>query len=389
MNISLLGASGSIGTQTIDVIEGLNGQIKLCAFSVNTNLGRALELAVSHRPDMIGVPDEAAAQWLHSILAEADPSLKVDIVTGTDGLNRCAEQPNTKLVVNALIGSVGLRPTIAAIRSGKDVALANKESLVMAGEPIMREAKQNNVRIIPIDSEHSAILQCLQGNGHNRIQKITITASGGPFGTWGMDEIMEATAADALRHPVWKMGKKITIDCATMMNKGFEVIEAQRLYDLDAEQIKVMIHPQSIIHSMVTFVDGATLAQMSAPDMRLPIQYALTAPKRVANAHPIPELDLASYGSLSFGEPDFGKFPCLGLAYIAAKTGGTLPAVMTIVNDYAVEAFLNNKTSFYGISGLIEDAFAAYTVKRADSFEAIYEAERWAADFCNAHEHRL
>jgi 1-deoxy-D-xylulose-5-phosphate reductoisomerase len=377
MNISILGATGSIGMQTLDVIRTTLNDAKVTALSGNSNIERLSALANEFKPRLICVPDGDAALLLKERLR-----YPCDIVTGKDGkdgLLTCASQSEADVIVNALVGRAGLQPTLAAIDAGKNIALANKETLVTAGALVMDKAKEKGVRVTPIDSEHSAILQCLAGNEGNAVEKIILTASGGPFRKLSRDRIKSAAASDALRHPNWKMGRKITIDSATLMNKGLEVIEAMRLYDMPLEKIDVLVHPQSVVHSMVEFADGAVMAQLGVPDMRVPISYALTAPKRAANYYP--KLNLLTQDTLTFEQPDTERFPCLKLAYIAAEKGGTLPAVMNYINEAAVNYYLQNKISFYGISDIIADAFASYTVRQVETVSDIEAAEAWAEDF--------
>ncbi|MCL1862047.1 MAG: 1-deoxy-D-xylulose-5-phosphate reductoisomerase, partial [Defluviitaleaceae bacterium] len=299
--------------------------------------------------------------------------------TGEAGLAAMAAECSADVVVNALVGGAGLAPTLAAIDAGKHVALANKETLVTAGELVMGLAREKGVRISPIDSEHSAIWQCLRGSKSTELEKIILTASGGPFRGHGRGAIAVATAKDALKHPNWDMGAKITIDSATLMNKGLELIEAMFLFDLPPERVEILVHPQSIIHSMVQFVDGSVIAQMGLPDMRLPILYALSAPNRVPTEYP--RLDFLTCGDLTFEPPDMGKFPCLGLARHAAATGGTLPAVMNYINEWAVGQFLQEKIGFYDISDIISEAFGIYNVKTVKSIADIREAEAWASEY--------
>jgi len=374
MKIALLGSTGSIGTQTLDVVRSTLPQAQVRVLTGHSNIQALAAITNEFRPQMVCVPDSAAAIQLKSLI-----NTPCEILTGEDGLAVCAAESDADIVVNALVGCAGLVPTLAAISAGKDVALANKETLVTAGGLIMDAAKKKGVRITPIDSEHSAIWQCLQGNEGNDIEKIILTASGGPFRTWEREKIAAAAARDALRHPNWDMGAKITIDSATLMNKGLELIEAMWLFGKSAEQIDVLIHPQSIIHSMVQYTDGSVISQMGLPDMRLPILYALSAPKRVKTG--FPRLDFLTCGSLTFEPPDMEKFPCLSLAIHAAKTGGTLPAVMNTLNEWAVGEFLQDKCGFYGISELIQQAFGAYTVKPLNSAADVTEAEEWAREF--------
>ena len=372
MKIALLGATGSIGLQTLDVVRNTLQTAEIVALTGYSSIQKLAEIANEFEPKMVCVADSAAAMRLKPFLKKP-----CEILTGADGLNACAAESTADIVVNALVGRVGLLPTLAAINAGKDVALANKETLVTAGQLIMELAGEKNVRIIPIDSEHSAIWQCLQGNENNKVEKIILTASGGPFRTWEKGKIATATANDALRHPSWSMGAKITIDSATLMNKGLELIEAMWLFGGTSYQI--LIHPQSIIHSMVQYSDGSVMAQLGLPDMRLPILYALSAPKRVKTNYP--RLDFLTCGNLTFEEPDAERFPCLSLAQYAAKTGGTLPAVMNTINEWAVSRFLQEKIGFYDISELISHAFSAYTVKPLHSANDIIEAEQWAMEF--------
>ena len=398
LNISLLGATGSIGTQTLDVVRTCLPTANVRVLTGFGNIPVLAGLVAEFRPDLVWVPDGAAAD---SLLAELPGDARdVEILTGDDGLIICAVYGAADIVVNALVGKAGLAPTLAAIEAGKDVALANKESLVTAGGLIMGLARKKNVRISPIDSEHSAILQCLQGNvsrftacrqrlntgliGNdepeaNCVEKVILTASGGPFRTWERERIAKSTAADALLHPNWAMGPKITIDSATLMNKGLELIEAMWLFDQPMGAIEILVHPQSIIHSMVQYVDGSVMAQLGAPDMRVPILYALVGPSRAENN--FQRLDFRTTPNLTFEEPDLERFPCLALAMHAAKVGGTLPAVMNAVNEWAVHEFLAGAIGFYDISALIAEAFGSYTVKEVTGKSDIVEAEAWAMEF--------
>ena len=374
MKIALLGATGSIGMQTLDVVRNTLPEAEIEALTGYSNIKALANLVDEFKPKIACVPDSKAAGELKPLI-----STPCEILIGESGLETCAAQSGADIVVNALVGRAGLVPTLAAIHAGKNIALANKETLVTAGQLIMRLAREKCTRITPIDSEHSAIWQCLQGNEKNEIEKIILTASGGPFRTWEKGKIATATAKDALRHPNWSMGAKITIDSATLMNKGLEFIEAMWLFDQPVKNIEVLIHPQSIIHSMVQYTDGSVMAQMGLPDMRLPILYALCAPKRVKTE--FPRLDFLTCGNLTFEPPDMERFPCLALAIQAAKTGGTLPAVMNTLNEWAVGQFLQEKCGFYDISELISQAFGAYTVKPLNSIADVIEAENWANEF--------
>jgi 1-deoxy-D-xylulose-5-phosphate reductoisomerase len=379
MDIALLGATGSIGLQTLDVIRTCLPEARVRVLTGNRNIEKLAALVDEFKPDMVWVPDGTAAGGLTDLI-----SVSCEVLTGPKGLTACAAESPASVVVNALVGRAGLAPTLAAIRAGKNIALANKETLVTAGALVMEAARESGIRLTPIDSEHSAILQCLQGNDGNTVFKVYLTASGGPFREWPKERITKATADDALKHPNWDMGRKITIDSATLMNKGLEVIEAMWLFGTPLEDIQVLIHPQSVIHSMVRFTDGAVMAQMGTPDMRVPILYALTGPKRVKND--FPALDFLKQPSLTFSEPDTERFPCLRLALHAAKTGGTLPAVLNTVNELAVGAFLENKITFYGIPALIEGAFGSYTVRQAQTIQDIWDAEDWAEEYFNRSE---
>ena len=369
--ISILGSTGSIGTQTLEVVEVL-GDIQVGAISGNHNIKLLEEQARKFRPRLVSVMDEDNAKELKSRLADTD----CKVVAGMDGLVEAATLVEADTVVTSIVGNVGLRPTFEAISAGKNIALANKETLVSAGQLVMDLAKKKGISIYPVDSEHSAIFQSLQGNKDNKIRRILLTASGGPFRGKTLDELKSVTAADALCHPNWSMGKKITIDSATLMNKGLEVMEAKWLFGVDTDQIEVLVHPQSIIHSAVEYEDGAIMAQLGEPDMRVPIQYALTYPKRVAN--PFPKIDFAKRAQLTFDHPDMDKFRCLALAYKALKIGGTMPTVLNGANEIAVAKFLSGKIGFLDIPALIEKTMEAYTVKENYTLEDLLEADAWA-----------
>lgn len=369
--ISILGSTGSIGTQTLEVVENLEN-IKVMAITGNSNIDLLEKQARKFRPELVAIMDEKNARTLKDRLAD----MNIRIVSGMDGLVEAATYKDVDTVVTSVVGNIGLKPTFEAIRAGKNIALANKETLVSAGQLVMDLAKKHHIHIYPVDSEHSAIFQSLQGNGENKIQRILLTASGGPFRGKKREELENVTAADALAHPNWSMGKKITIDSATLMNKGLEVMEAKWLFDVDVDQIEVLIHPQSIVHSAVEYEDGAIIAQMGEPDMRVPIQYALTYPKRVKN--PFPRIDFAQRSNLTFDKPDMDTFKCLSLAYRALKTGGTLPAVLNGANEVAVDRFLKGEISFLQIPALIEQTMDAYTVKYEYTLEDLLEADAWA-----------
>ena len=368
MKIAVLGATGSIGMQTLDVVRTCLPEVKVDVLTASSNVKTLIPLIDEFKPSMVCLADEKQAGELKNIPSE--------VFTGKDGLDFVASNSNADVVVNALVGKAGLSPTLAAINAGKDIALANKETLVTAGHLVMSLAKQKGVRITPIDSEHSAILQCLQGEKLENVEKIILTASGGPFRTWSEAQIREATAKDALKHPNWEMGSKITIDSATLMNKGLEIIEAMWLFDKKVDDIEVVVHPQSIIHSMVQFIDGSVTAVLGLPDMRLPILYALTGPDRVKA--PYPRTVFRNLTSLTFEEPSFYNFPCLNLATFAAKKGGIYPAVLNYVNEWAVGQFLQGKMGFYDISNAISDALAKTPDRQISSIEDVLWAENFA-----------
>ena len=332
--VSILGSTGSIGRQSLDIISHLP-KVKVAALTAGTSVERMAQQCREFLPQLAVMATKEAAD----ALAKEISDLPIKIAYGEAGLIEAATHADADCVITAVVGMVGLKPTLAAIRAGKRIGLANKETMVCAGELVMAEAKTHNVEIIPVDSEHSAIFQCLMGNGDRReVKRLVLTCSGGPFFALSKEQLQTVTKADALKHPNWKMGAKITIDCATLMNKGLEVIEAMRLYEVPLEQVDVVIHRQSIIHSMVEFVDGAVMAQMGAPDMRLPIQLAMTYPERVSC--PGDPLDLLTCGPLTFSAPDLERFPCLALAMECAKLGGTACPVMNGANEEAVAKFL-------------------------------------------------
>lgn len=360
-NIAILGASGSIGTQAIDVIERHPNDFNLIAFTVGKNIEFAQKVVEKHQPEIISVqnPQDVAAF----------SNYDVEVVSGDEGLIAVATYEKSDLVLNALLGSVGLAPTMRAIENGKDIALANKETLVVAGELVMAHARKYNVNILPVDSEHAAIFQCLNGEDDKQIKKVTITASGGSFRHLTRDALENVTVEDALNHPNWSMGHKITIDSATMMNKGFEVIEAKWLFDLDIAQIETILHKESIIHSMVEFVDTSVMAQLGTPDMRMPIQYAFTYPNRIE--HKAPALNLAEVAQLNFKAMDFERYRCLQYAYEAIKIGGTMPVVLNAVNEVAVAKFLNKEIGFLDIERMIKKEMDEHEVNMAPTLEQI------------------
>ena len=371
--VSILGATGSIGRQTLDVVEKLG--ISVAALTAGSSVERMAEQCRKFRPRLAVMATREAAVALQD--AVQDP--KMEIAWGEEGLIRAATMEQADCVITAVVGMLGLKPTLAAIRAKKRIGLANKETLVCAGELVMAEAKAYGSQIIPVDSEHSAIFQCLMGCGDRKeIRKLILTCSGGPFFGMKKEELRQVTRADALKHPNWKMGPKITIDCATLMNKGLEVIEAMRLYDLPSEQVDVVIHRQSIIHSMVEFTDGAVMAQMGTPDMRLPIQLAMTYPERLPC--PVAPLDLLTCGDLSFYAPDMEAFPCLALARECAKKGGTACPVMNGANEEAVAMFLRDEIGFYDIYKLVRMAVDSVPFIQDPTLEQILESDRLARE---------
>lgn len=378
--ISILGSTGSIGTQAVDIVLENPERFRVAALAAGTNLEVLEQQVRSLSPALVSLATEEGARELARRLADMPPS--TEILWGDEGLQAVATFAEADFVISAIVGAGGLLPTLAAIRAGKAVGLANKESLVASGKIMMDEARKSGTRLLPVDSEHSAIFQCLNGVSDDQVEKVILTASGGSFRDRSLKELHNVTVADALNHPNWSMGRKITIDSATLMNKGLEVIEARWLFDLEPGRIDVVIHPQSIIHSMVEFVDGAVLAQMSLPDMKGPISYALAYPERIGSA--VKPLDLASLGQLTFENPDYERFPCLGLAYEALKAGGTMPAVLNAANEAAVDAFLSGAIAFLGIASIISDVMEAHTPGPGDSIGDVMEALRWGRERAEA-----
>ena len=372
--VSILGSTGSIGRQSLDVISRMD--VRVAALTAGTSVDRMAEQCRELSPQLAVMATEEAAQALKMKISD----LPTRVAWGEEGLIEAATMDGVDCVITAVVGMLGLKPTLAAIRAGKRVGLANKETLVCAGELVMREAEKYNAEIIPVDSEHSAIFQCLMGVRHKReVNKLILTCSGGPFYGMKREELAHVTRADALKHPNWKMGEKITIDCATLMNKGLEVIEAMRLYGLPLEQVDVVIHRQSIVHSLVECVDGAVMAQMGAPDMRLPIQLALTYPHRLEC--PVDALDLTTCGALTFAKPDIEAFPCLKLAMDCAAKGGNACAVMNGANEAAVALYLQDKIGFYDIYDLVRGAVNSVPYIAEPDLEQILESDRLAREY--------
>ena len=373
-NVSILGSTGSIGRQSLDIISRLP-EVRVCALTAGSSVELMAQQCREFRPSLAVMATEEAANKLKAELSDLD----IRISWGEAGLIEAATIEAADCVITAVVGMVGLKPTLAAIKAGKRIGLANKETLVCAGELVMAAAEEYGVEIIPVDSEHSAIFQCLMGNTDRReVKRLILTCSGGPFYEKTAEELQKVTKADALKHPNWKMGAKITIDCATLMNKGLEVIEAMRLYRMPLEQVSVVVHRQSIVHSMVEFVDGAVMAQLGAPDMRLPIQLALTYPARI-NC-PVDGLDLTACGPLTFWKPDLDRFPCLQLAFDCAKRGGTACPAMNGANEEAVAMYLRDEIGFYDIYRLVSAAVDAVPFIRNPDLDQILETDRLARE---------
>lgn len=373
-NVVLLGSTGSIGTSTVKVAEDLPDRIRLLALAAGNNSELLIEQTRRHQPAAISISDPAKAQALRDAVGTA-----CEVYSGTAGLMKLATLPAADIVLIAIVGTAGLQPALAAIRAGKDIAVASKEILVMAGEIVMREARKHGVKVLAVDSEHSAIFQCLDGKPGISVRKLWLTASGGPFRdktTWPKEKFSAITVERALKHPSWVMGRKITIDSATLFNKGLEMIEARWLFDIEMARVGVVVHPQSIIHSMVEFVDGSLLAQLSTPDMCLPIQYALTYPDRAGSDRV--QTNFPKIGSLTFEEPDEERFPALALARRAGEVGGTLPAVLNAANEVAVEAFVNRQINFPQITETVRRTLEAHETVAHPTFEQILAADAWA-----------
>jgi 1-deoxy-D-xylulose-5-phosphate reductoisomerase len=373
--ISLLGSTGSIGVSTLDVIGARPDQFAVTALAAGRNVALMKQQIERFRPQLAAMIDEAHAGELRRLLG---PASVTDILSGPEGYRETAAAADAEMVVSAMVGAAGLLPTLDAIEAGKDIALANKETLVMAGHIVLRKASERGVKIIPVDSEHSAIFQCLLGHRREDVRRIILTASGGPFLHASEEELAKVTTAQALRHPNWTMGKKITIDSATMMNKGLEVIEAGWLFGLPGEAIDVLIHPQSIVHSLVEYRDGSVIAQMGVPDMRLPIAYALSYPNRLTRDEET--LDLRKVGTLTFLHPDPVRFPALRLAYEAAKAGGTMPAVLNGANEMAVTAFIAEHIRFDRIVSVVQEVLSRHRGQSDPGIDAILAADRWARE---------
>jgi len=372
-NVVLLGSTGSIGTSTIKVADDLPDRIRIVGLAAGNNLELLLEQTRKHQPEAISIIDPQKAKEAKASLGTA-----AEVFCGAEGLMKLATLPSADIVLIAIVGTAGLQPALAAIRAGKDIAVASKEILVMAGEIVMSEARKHGVRVLAVDSEHSAIFQCLDDKPGSSVRNLWLTASGGPFRKTPKEEFAGITVERALKHPSWVMGRKVTLDSATLFNKGLEMIEARWLFDIEMARVKVVVHPQSVVHSMVEFVDGSIIAQLSTPDMCLPIQYALTYPERAVNNRM--QTNLAKLGTLTFEEPDVERFPSIDLARRAGETGGTLPAVLNAANEIAVNAFVNRRITFPQITEIVRQTMDRHHVLSHPTLEQILEADAWARE---------
>lgn len=372
--LSILGSTGSIGVNTLEIVSQFPERFEVVGLSAGHNWELLKQQIVRFRPKLVSVHNQELSKALQGEL----PNVPIQIVHGVEGLIQVATHPEVDQVVSAIVGAVGLIPTLSAIKTGKQIALANKESLVMAGKIMMEEARRNHAQILPVDSEHSAIFQALLGHQRGDVHRLILTASGGPFRDSPLSRLHEVTVKEALNHPRWTMGKKITIDSASLMNKGLEVIEAHWLFNIPVEKIVVLIHPQSIVHSMVEYVDGSIVAQMGITDMKIPISYALSFPERL-NLN-LPPLDLSRSEALTFSPPDFQRFPCLRLAYQSIETGETMPAILNAANEVAVNAFLEGSLKFTEIPPLLQRVMGEYDVKPIHTIEDILKADHWARE---------
>jgi len=376
--IAIIGSTGSVGRNTLNVVDYLDGELEVVGLAANRSVTVLAEQAARYRPHTVVVADSSQLESFHKECAALGIEVP-QVLDGTAGLCSLAAADDVDLVVSAAVGAAGLEPTYAALASGKPVALANKEAMVIAGELLRETANESGAIILPVDSEHNAIDQCLRAGHSREVRRLILTASGGPFLNRPMSELGNVTPEEALEHPTWKMGPRITVDSATLMNKGFEIIEARWLFDIQAPSINVVIHPQSVVHSMVEFVDGSIVAQLGAADMRGPIQYALTYPERKAS--PVPSLDWAALPALEFQKPDRTKFPALSMAYRAIEIGGTAPAVLNAADEIAVEAFLQGRIRFSAITGVIESVLDAHEPGPADTVARVLAADGWARDY--------
>ncbi len=377
--VAILGSTGSIGCNTLRVIEAFKTEFSVAALGAGSQVELLAEQIEQFRPRVVSVSDDASADKLRYRLKAQNVTNLPEIFTGVDGLSEVATVEGAEIVIGAVVGALGLVPTYRALELGRRVALANKETLVVAGELMTKAAERSGAELLPVDSEHNALHQCLRGENRRELKRLILTASGGPFRNASKQEIEQATPAQALNHPTWRMGAKITIDSATLMNKGLEVIEAHWLFHCSADEIDIIVHPQSVVHSMIELIDGSIIAQLGVTDMRHAIQYALTYPERRNSL--LPQLDLASLNKLEFFPPDLEKFPCLKLAYRALRTGGTMPAVLNAANEVAVAAFLNEKIKFGDIPRLIQSACDTHELLPAADIEAVVNADKWARNW--------
>jgi len=373
-NIAILGSTGSIGVNTLNVVRTLGKGYRIVGISAQKNVDLIIDQIIEFKPVIVALGDESAAEELKKRIQRFRPLPR--IYKGLSGLIEFARNPVSNFLVSALVGGVGLLPTLSAVEAGKDIALANKEILVMAGDVIIKAAKKKGIRILPLDSEHSAIFQCLRAERVENVRRLILTASGGPFYKYKKRQLERVTVREALRHPTWQMGKKITIDSATLMNKGLEAIEASHLFGIDINRIDVLIHPQATVHSLVELVDGSILAQLGIADMRIPIQFALTYNRRFLSK--LQRLRLEKVAHLTFQKPDFKNFPCLSLAFRAGRIGGTMPVVLNGSDEIAVEAFLEKKIKFTDIAKIIESVMAEHRVDKGPNLEKILEVDQWA-----------
>ena len=384
--IAILGSTGSIGCNTLRVIEAFKGEFGVAALGAGSNVELLAEQVEQFRPRVVSVSDDASADQFRHELKKRGVIDPPKIVIGVDGLSEVATVDGAEILIGAVVGALGLLPTYRALELGRRVALANKETLVVAGELMTKAAEKSGAELLPVDSEHNALHQCLRGEKRHELKRLVLTASGGPFRNASREEIEQATPAQALKHPTWRMGAKITIDSATLMNKGLEVIEARWLFDCSADEIDIVVHPQSVVHSMIELIDGSILAQLGVTDMRHAIQYALTYPDRRPTE--LPPLDLATLSKLEFFPPDTEKFPCINLAYNALRAGGTMPAVLNAANEVAVAAFLDEKIKFGDIPKLIGLVCEAHTIQAASSLDAVLNADKWSREWVKSHINR-
>jgi 1-deoxy-D-xylulose-5-phosphate reductoisomerase len=371
-NIAILGSTGSIGRNTLEVIEAFPEHFRVLGLTAHKNIDLLERQIKKFKPQLVSISEASLAHQLRKQCKD----LKVEVLSGECGAISVAALSEVDLVVSAMVGAAGLVPTFEAICNGKDVALANKETLVTAGSIMTDEAKRKGARILPVDSEHNAILQAIQGYKLSTVKHLILTASGGPFKNHSLNDLQNVTLEEALKHPTWNMGQKITIDSATLMNKGLEVIEARWLFDMPMSKIKIIIHPQSVVHSMVEYIDGSIIAQLGVPDMKIPILYALACPDRLPLN--LPSLELAKLGNLSFQEPDFKRFPCLQYAYQAGEEGGSMPIVLNASNEVAVGSFLKKRIRFMDIQATIKKVMDRHSVRKVSAIEEVLEVDQWA-----------